>query len=270
MTGAPPASLTLSSQDLDALCVPLLAHVKMLRLATDDEIRDATPQDFTDVYEWLRYYGRLCAWIAKPKAEDQTQADADGLVMDALREASIAVEGVPELRVYPKSLETLLQIKVLDRQVDRLTGGLLSLTGDGATLAGIDAAVPLAEALSYCVNLCAWTWTTEGPGLPFKATDPAPVVPEHIAALGPIELLAITHAAHRFGASLAACQQLIDPVPTRDNGKRPSWAAFFEAVGAATNTDPRELAVTTSFASVLARAYLAGDRLRPRSDGADA
>lgn len=253
----------LSAADLDQACLPLLEQLRVRRVVSAAELADITPADHSDAYAWLSCYGQCRAWLASSKGEGNDEAEADALVMSALREVAMPVDGLDGIAVYPKSLEGMLQIKVLDAQLDRLVAGLIGMIGDDATLKEVDSGVQLATTVAYVMQLLAWAWTSEGHSLPFKATDAQPVVPEHIVALTPAQLLAITQAAHQFSASLAACQALIDPTPARDGGKRPSWAGFFEAVGAQTHIDPRELAVSHSLAKVLAMAYLASDRQRP-------
>ncbi|MCC7055691.1 MAG: hypothetical protein IT355_20640 [Gemmatimonadaceae bacterium] len=260
----------LSAATLDAVCAPLAEQVRRRRIVPAEQLIDATPADYSDPYAWLTYYGQLRAWLAKPLPQNDAEASADELVTAAIREAPLPVSGLDGFAVYPKSFETMLQLKVLDAQLDRLVARLMRMIGDDATLIEIDSGIQLASAVTYVTQLIVWTWTSEGAGLPFRPTDSEPIVPERIVALTPAELLAISHAAHQFGASLAACQELIDPVPVRDGGKRASWAAFFEAVGAQTHLDPRELAVTHSITKVLSMAYLASDRLRVKPDGDDA
>jgi hypothetical protein len=258
-------AVALSVADLEAACLPLTEQVRVRRVVPPSELEEATPTDHEDPWVWLHFYGRLRAWLAIPAPQVDEQARADALVTAALREVAIPVPGVDGLSVYPKSLEGMLQLRILDAQLDRLVARLMALINDG-TLTELDAGLQLTTATTYVMHLLAWAWTFDGKGLPWKATDPQPLVPEHISALGPAELLAITQAAHEFGASLAACQTLVDPLPVRDGGKRPSWAAFFEAVGAQTHIDPKELAVTHSLAKVLSMAYLASDRQRPPAD----
>jgi hypothetical protein len=250
---------------IEAVCVPLMEEARARRVVSPTALAEATPEITDDAYRWLNFYGQLRVWLTAPATVVDEQARADALVTAALREVAIPVPGVDGLSVYPKSLEGMLHLRMLDAQLDRLVARLVTLMSDG-TLREIDEGLQLTTATTYVMHLLAWAWTSEGYGLPFKPTDPEPVVPAHIAALGPAELLAITQAAHEFGASLAACQTLIDPLPVRDGGKRPSWAAFFEAVGAQTHIDPKELAVNHSIAKVLSMAYLASDRQRPPAD----
>jgi hypothetical protein len=256
----------LSAADLDGACTPLLAQLRARRVVSDAQLAEVVPTDHSDDYAWLSCYGQLRVWLAGGVPKDDDQAAADALVTSALRDVPIPVDGVEGLFVYPKSLEGMLQIMVLDAQLDRLVARLVAAIGEDASLLEVDTGVQLVNSVSYAMQLLAWAWTSEGYGLPFKASDPVPTVPEPITALGPEELLAITRAAHEFGARLAACQTLIDPTPVRNGGKRPSWAAFFEALGAQTHIDARELAVSHTLTKVLSLAYLASDRQRPRTD----
>lgn len=257
--------MTLSAADLDAACVLLVEQVRVRRVVTPSELADATPTTHDDVWAWLHFYGKLRTWLERgASATETTEAEQDALVTAALREVPIPVEGVDGLHVYPKSFEGMLQLQVLDAQLDRLTARLVAMVGDEASLSMIDGSgVQLANAVSYVTKLLAWAWTSEGYGLPFKATDPEPQPPDHITALGPAALLAITQAAHQFTRSIAACQALIDPTPAREGGRRPSWAAFFEALGSQTHIDARELAVSHSLSKVISLAHLAADRQRP-------
>lgn len=259
----------ITAEELDQLCVPLADQLRIRRLVSPDELANALPSNHDDAYAWLSAYGQLRVWLARAKPRDDDQAAADTLVTGAMREAPLPVPGVDELMVYPKSFEGLLHIRVLDTQLDRLVSHLVNALRDEATFLEVDQGVQLATTVSYVIQLLAWAWTTPGPGLPFAAAEPQPVVPQHIQDLGPAELLAVTQAAHQFVAGIVACQTLIDATPTRDGGRRPSWAAFFEAVGAATHIDPRELAVSHSLAKVLSMAYIANDRLRVNVTVAD-
>ncbi len=254
----------LSAADLDGACAPLLTQLRARRVVSEDQLTAVVPTDHSDVYAWLSCYGQLRAWLVTAVARTDDQATADALVTASLREVAIPVPGLDGVAVYPKSLEGLLQIKVLDAQLDRLVARLVSVIGDDASLMEVDSGVQLVGAVSYVTQLLAWAWTSNTRGLPFAATDDDPTVPASVQAMGPRELLAIAEAAQGFTSSLAACQVLIDQTPSRDGGRRPSWAAFFEAVGAQTHIDPTELAVTHSLSKVLALAYLASDRQRPR------
>lgn len=253
------------------MCTFLISQIRTRKAASEEELAEVIPTDTSDVRAWVQCYGRCHAWLAVARLKQQTSPgrDADALVTAAIREVPVPVRGVDDLAVHPKSFETLLQIQVLDAQLGRLTARLVAMIGDDATLTEIDGGIELASAVSYVIGLMAWAWTSEGTGLPFKATESEPVLPERIKALAPQELLAITAAAHEFSASLAAVQELIDTLPSRDGGKRPSWAAFFEAVGAQAHADPRELAVTQSLARVIAQSYLASDRLRASASNED-
>jgi hypothetical protein len=261
-------AVTLSPADLDAACTPLIDQVRARRLVSDGELTALVPTTHEDVWAWLHCYGQLRVWLANPKATGpDTEAVADALVTAAIREVAIPVPGLDGVSVYPKSLEGMLQLRVLDAQLGRLTAALVRAIGDDAAMIEIDGGVQLATATSYVMQLLAWAWTSPGHGLPFAAHEAMPVVPAHVQAWTPADLLAITQAAHEFTASLVAVQELVDPVPVSDGGRRRSWAAFFEAVGASTHIDPRELAVSHSLAKVLSMAYLANDRLRPRDQG---
>lgn len=266
----PPEPAVLSSPNLDAACLPLVEQVRLRRIVAEADLRAIVPQDHSDPWAWLSCYGQLRAWLAAPKPEARDQADADALVLHALREAPIPVPGLDGIAVFPKSFATMLQLRILDAQLDRMTARLITMIGEGAGLPQIDGAIELSSAVTYAQGLAVWSWIHPGPGLPFDPLDAEPKVPDHVVNLTPADLLAIASAVNQFSASLAACQTLIDPVPSRDGGSRPSWAGFFEAVGASTHVNPRELAVTHSLGAVLARAYLAADRQRVRPDGEDA
>lgn len=260
---------TLDARELDTRCVPLIQAVRSRGGVPQAELDAIVPSDHSSVDAWLSLYAQLRVWVAMPDPRESRADDADALVTAAIREAPIPVPEIDGFFVYPKSFETLLQIKVLDTQLDRLTARLVTMLGENATLAVIDGAVEVTGVVAYVTCLMVWAWTSEGPGLPFKASDPLPVVPDRITALTPPDLMAVVMAAHRFTESLAACQQLVDPTPARDGGRRPSWAAFFEAMGSELKMDPRELAVTSSITKVLATAYLARDRQQARPDAAD-
>ena len=256
--------MSISAQEIDLRCLSLIQAVKSRGVVPQAELDDAIPADQEDAEAWLSFYGQLRVWNAMPETRAIESDAADALVTAAIREAPIPVPEIDGCYVYPKSFETLLQIRVLDTQLDRLTARLISMLGEGASLEQIDGGVAVSACVAYVVHLLLWSWTSKGTGLPFDATNPEPTVPEHIKTLTSSQALAITFAAHQFSASIAACQQLVDPTPAREGGRRPSWAAFFESVGAELHMDAGELAVTSSLAKVLALAFLAGDRRNAR------
>jgi hypothetical protein len=257
------------AEDLDGACTPLLAQLRARRVVSEEQLAATVPTDHTDAYAWLSCYGQLRVWLVQVPAEATEHAQADALVTRALRDAPVLLPQIGDgIAVYPKSFETLLQLHVLNVQMDRLTARLAQLTSDGAPIDAVDTVVGVATATAYVQQLIAWAWCTPGSGLPFAATEAQPVVPAWVVALTPSELLAIAQAAHAFLETLGALQALIDPIPARDGGRRPSWSALFEAMGAEVHADPRELAVTYSLGKVLAMTRLASDRLRPMESAA--
>lgn len=259
----------LSAEDLDAACVPLLEQLRVRRVVSAEQLADVTPTDYSDPYAWLSCYGQLRAWLsaAQPPRSDTAHDEADALVTRALREASISVpEAGDDISVYPKSFEGLLQLHVLSVQLDRLTARLSALLADGTPLDAVDTAVDIAVAISYVQQLIVWAWTAPGRGLPFAATESAPVVPAYVRAMGPADCLYVARAVTAFSEQLVALQILVDPTPSSAGDRRPSWAALFEALGAESHIDPRELAVTHSLGKVLSMTRLASDRLRPRTE----
>lgn len=251
----------LDAAAIELLCVPLMEAVRARRLVPITTLADATPEPAADAVAWLQWYGQLRAWLAVAPVADSEHASADARVMRAIREAPVAIAGTSRA-VHAKSFTTYVQLHVLSLQLDRLTARLAHLSEDTVPLEAMDRVVDVATAVTYVQHLIAWIWLAPGPGMPFDAQDPAPVVPPEITALTPEDLLQIAQAIGVFAEDLAALQQLVSAAAPDGATRRPSWSGLFEAVGAEWHIDARELAVTHSLGKVLALTRLAADRLR--------
>lgn len=254
--------MPLTAEDLDAACVPLLDQVRVRRLASDAEVAALVPATHDDVWAWLTCYGQLRAWLARPVETADDHAAADALVTRAITEAPIVVAEVPGAVVYPKSFATLAQLHILALQLDRFTAAVQQRTAADATLDDLDDAVNVITACTYVQQLLLWAWITPGPGLPWAVEEAQPEVPVHVQNLSASDAMHIARAVTAFDGQLAALQVLLDPVPVSRGGRRPSWSALFEALGAEAHIDPRDLAVTHSLGKVLAMTRLASERLR--------
>lgn len=273
---------TISGAELRAECTNLERAVIAQGLATADALAPHRPggseNSGKDARAWLRYYAVLHRKHARVELEAQRdiRTRADAAVLQALRDEPVRVELVTPvpledgvetstLLVYQKSLDALLQVHALDRQIAALL--VQQERVESAAARGMPGAATLQErileAIGYAYQLLAWILTTPGPAMPYELTprgDPEP--PAYVKALNPIDYPQIAGAAQQHHARLAAVQALIDQRPVSDGGKRPSWSQFIGSLAIELDEDAVQLTKFRSLATLLATVQLDADAKR--------
>ncbi|MBC7841891.1 MAG: hypothetical protein H7099_06250, partial [Gemmatimonadaceae bacterium] len=227
------------------------------------ELAAAVPPLEAPVSAWLSYYGQLNRWLAgAPARVTNEHAIADRTVMDAMRNAPIAVKGTT-LQVFPKSFTALVHLAELDVQLDGLTRLYWSAQAADATAAERDTIEAIAAALARAGALLVWAWTSPGRGLPWPATESAGELPLSIRELTPDDFLAVHDAVALMHARLQSLAVLLDPIRREQGGQRPSWSGLFHAMGMEIGTPASELMEAQSLEAVLAMAQLQAARNAP-------
>ena len=190
-----------------------------------------------DAVAWLKYYGALRVIRSELREEGvrgsaDAIAAADRLILEALAATPIRVtlagQSVDGLLAHPKSCLALLKVHVRNlviRELLRFVGGLQE-SDDPNALALIEDA--LTEVL-YQHRVVCWIACTDGPGLPFPESEPAPELPERFATLSSLAIPAICQAFDAAnGARLQALEYLIAPDEEKGDSerRRPSWSQF--------------------------------------------
>jgi hypothetical protein len=279
---------SISTAELRAECAPLERAVLTERLAEREALARHRPggaqNPARDARAWLAYYRYLHRCHARGAAGGGgapalSREQADAVALDALRAQPIPVRRMnalpddPPLYVYPKSLDALLHVHALDRQLGYMTEQHARVTAalEQQHRAELAELLPrLADAISYAYQLLAWIVTTPGPGMPYGPDDDRPMPPESIRALEPWDVVRICAAHQRHLAQLHAVSVLLDAKrPTEAGARRPSWSAFAAELAAESGTSVETIMKFRSLASELARAMLHADMTAPRAPEAE-
>lgn len=263
---APRVQRSISIKELRAECQLLERVVSSERLATKEQFveqrpggranPDKTARGWLYFYRWLH---RQHAKLEHRAGETPARALADATVMDALRADPVAVTilGRPEpLHVYPKSLDALLQVHALDRQLAWLNTQLSRLY-EAATPSALELVPRLLEEISYTYHLLAWIVTTDGPKMPYRPDDPAPQPPDWITTLEPWDIVRIVEAHHKHLFRLQALSALVDERRQGEQGGQcPSWSMFIGSMALELGADPVVLMRDRDLVSMLAAVQL--------------
>lgn len=262
---------SIPAKHLRADCTVLERAVLTARLATKESLAAHRPggaeNQARDATGWLAYYRYLHRLHAKDDASafsnTLSREAADAAVMDALRGKPISVRRVggnadaPPIAVYPKSLDALLHIHALDRQLAYMTEMHERLV-HAKTAEAMELLPRVVAELSYTYSLLCWIVTHPEPGMPYDPTSERPSVPEWILALEPWDVIRICETHQRHLLRLQAVSALIDNQrQSEDGGQRPSWS-MFAALAAEMFGEPVEVVMRDrSLAAQLAAMRLA-------------
>jgi hypothetical protein len=277
---------SITTKELRAECTVLERAVLTQRLTTKDALTPHRPGGAENpdrsASGWLSYYRHLQRTHAKGERATPlnapSRAAADAAVMDALRSKPVRVEVIGTdpsaprvLHVYAKSLDALLQVHALDRQLAYMTQTHAKLLAINTAQSRDTIPRVLAE-ISYTYQLLAWIVTTEGPGMPYAVDAALPTPPAEIAALEPWDIVRIVEAHHKHMLRLHAIASLLDDkVQGEGKGTRPSWSMFAADAAAMFGEDPDVVMRDRALPSLLAASWLHNaSRTPPAADDADA
>jgi hypothetical protein len=270
---------SISTKELRAESQVLERAVLSARLSTKEALAPHRPggaeNPGKDARGWFSYYRHLVRVHARadrssPSATVDREA-ADRNVLNALRAEPVRVNLVPRLDgaepvlyVYAKSLDALLHITALDRQLAWFTRQHALLVAMGTPDA--IALLPRATAeISYTYGLLSWIVTTPGPGLPYLIDAERPELPAHIVALEPWDIVRIVEAHHKHLLRVHAVSQLIDErSQNEEGGSRPSWSMFAANAAEMFGADPVVITRDRPLAALLAATWLNSAAKAPR------
>ena len=271
----------IAAAELRAECTTLERAVCSAKLASKDTLAPHRPggarNPDRDARGWLAYYRTLHRIHAKGErdaAPDRAaHARADAEALDALRTEPIRVPLVgasanaAPLLVYPKSLDALLHVHALDRQLQYMTTKHAQLV-EMKTADAADLLPRVADGISYTYQLLCWIVTHPGPAMPYDSHVDHPEPPEHIRALEPWDVIRIVEAHHKHMLRLHAVAALIDSRrQSEEGGTRPSWSMFIASetpAGESTDVTMKHRALN----ALLAKRWLDAAARTPREDPA--
>jgi hypothetical protein len=217
--------------------------------------------DRADDFQWIYWYAQLVRFCGRLETRDLATAEADGLVVAALRADPREVrllDTTTVLSVYPKSFEALLNVHARDQLISWLVAryAVCRQTANGPEV--MDLLERLAAELAYQQQLMVWTATTAGHGLPFTIDDARPEPPEQIRALGPWDIVRMHQAFFDVNATrLQALEKLIRPSRDDAGGGRPSWSVFIGSMALKWRIDPVKLMRDHALIQLLAMVKIA-------------
>ena len=187
---------------------------------------------------------------------------ADAAVLDALRNEPEHLEFPPLedgeekrlYRVYPKSLDALLQCHVRDHVLAWLTAKY-DILRRNQTAAEMELLPRCVAEISYQYSLLVWIVCTAGPRMPdgFTTEELRPDAPEW-AELQPFEMLLVAKAHMKVnGDRLRALEYLIAPQKAdKRTTRRPSWSVFMGSMAVKMKVQPERLMRDYSLGEVMA------------------
>jgi hypothetical protein len=253
----------MSKRDLQAKCAVLEEKVRARRLATDDELAEYRPErKSAPLWDWIWWYAQLVRFCGRLEVHEHAGAEADALIIAALRAEPKTVQLDPErsLQVFPKSFDALLNIHARDQLLLWLTTRYAALHDNANGADAMQFLERVAGEMAYQHQLLAWTVTTPGPGLPFapEEENSRPAPPAEIRALEPWEILRLHQAFLEVNVMrLNALDKLIDPPKGDEKGGRPSWSVFMGSLSLKMQTDPKKLMRDYALVQLLAVVKLA-------------
>lgn len=249
-------------RELQEKCRRLETQVRERGLATDAELTEYRPTPRPDDdFAWLYWYAQLVRFCGRLETRDLASAEADGLVVAALRADPREVrllDGTTVLSVYPKSFEALLNVHARDQLLTWLATRYAVCRQTANPAEVMDLLERLAAELAYQQHLVVWTATTAGYGVPFAVDEARPTPPAEICALSSWDIVRIHQAFFDVNATrLQALEKLIRPSRDEVGGGRPSWSVFIGSMALKWRVDPVKLMRDHALIQLLAMVKIA-------------
>lgn len=254
-------------------CERFRASVRHRKLATDEELERAWPEDGERARkgEWIKCYADLRSYMRRAEWLDPDSEHAEDELLKALRDEpqSVKLTTGDEVFVYPKSHDALRWFQFhgwLTEWLDsRVAAMEAAADGDLEELRGAtDEPVTVLEAarreLSLQLALFCWAATHPEPGLPWEPTrsdlwgSPSEGPPAEFLDLPPVDIVRLNAVFLRVNVrGLAYLKRLSEG---SKNGKRNPWDVFFANRSKQVGQPSRYLMMHESLCSQLAEATL--------------
>jgi hypothetical protein len=256
--------------ELETRCEAIASSLRGRQLATDQDIQACYDQPADGELKWAFVYADLRVLLADRSPDKDSKSarvrNADRVILDALRGAprtvtlSEPVDDLRELKVYPKSLNALIELAERDAVIGYFNAGLEALRELCRSEPSPERADHLARAvreIGYQERVCVWIVTHDNPGLPFPDSEPSPELPGWLSHISAIDALMIFVAHEEVNAGrLAALQQLPRGKKQQGEDHARGWGVYLANLASLMDRSAEQLSRDHSLAALFAQSYV--------------